>query len=176
MPSTAMNDTQSRALGSRGLDHQTAVAITDELLFKSTLEEFLARRDNRDPPELDWNSDGCTASPDNPSHFPFLPACYRHDFGYRNYKAQDRFKAGRARIDANFKHDLNHQCEYDAIEVEAEPVGDIGAGRGKCKALANAYYAAVRLLGGLAIKRDEHGLVKEYEDALAAYNDAVRNA
>jgi hypothetical protein len=35
--------------------------------------------------------------------YPFEPGCQRHDFGYRNYKAQGRFTdANKLRIDDNF--------------------------------------------------------------------------
>lgn len=78
--------------------------VTDQLLFSSTLPQFEARRNAKDPPSLDWSSDGCTSSPDNPFGFPFLPACHRHDFGYQNYRIQKRFtKAAKAKIDSNFK-------------------------------------------------------------------------
>ena len=83
---------------------QTASTITDQLLFQSTLPQFTAKRNARDPPTLDWASDGCSSSPDNPFGFPFVPACHRHDFGYRNYKVQARFTdANRLKIDDNFK-------------------------------------------------------------------------
>ncbi len=37
---------------------------------------------------FDWSTDYCSWSPDNPFGFPFELSCARHDFGYRNYKAQ----------------------------------------------------------------------------------------
>lgn len=83
---------------------QGSTAVTDQLLFSITLPAFTARRNARDPPDLDWSSDGCSSSPDNPFGFPFTPACDRHDFGYRNYKRQSRFtESNRLRIDDNFK-------------------------------------------------------------------------
>lgn len=82
----------------------TANQITDQYLFSITLPAFTVHRNARDPPTLIWDSDGCSSSPDNPFGFPFVPACHRHDFGYRNYKAQNRFTdAGKAKIDSNFK-------------------------------------------------------------------------
>lgn len=88
------------SLGTR----QTAIQITDQYLFSITLPAFTARRNARDPPSLIWDSDGCSSSPDNPFGFPFTPACHRHDFGYRNYKSQQRFTAaGKLKIDNNFK-------------------------------------------------------------------------
>jgi hypothetical protein len=85
---------------------QDVDAITDQLLFEYTLPEFITHRNAKDPATLDWTSDGCTSSPDNPFGFPFVPACNRHDFGYTNYRAQDRFtKSAKAKIDTNFKNE-----------------------------------------------------------------------
>ena len=36
---------------------------------------------------FDWSTDYCSSSPDNPLGFNFTLSCWRHDFGYRNYKA-----------------------------------------------------------------------------------------
>lgn len=58
----------------------------DEYLFNMTLESFITLRDKRHPSYFFWESDGCSQSPDAPFGFPFLPACYRHDFGYDQYK------------------------------------------------------------------------------------------
>lgn len=78
--------------------------VTDELIFSISLPAFLTRRAARDPPTLDWSSDSCSSSPNNPFGFPFDPACQRHDFGYRNYKAQSRFtQPNKLRIDNKFK-------------------------------------------------------------------------
>lgn len=58
----------------------------DDYLFNMTLESFITLRDQRYPSYFFWESDGCSQSPDAPFGFPFLPACYRHDFGYDQYK------------------------------------------------------------------------------------------
>ena len=85
---------------------QSITSVTDQLLFSITLPAFTSRRNAKNPPNLDWSSDGCSSSPDNPFGFPFVPACHRHDFGYRNYKAQNRFtSSGRLKIDGNFKEE-----------------------------------------------------------------------
>jgi len=64
-----------------------------------------------------------------------LNSCYRHDFGYRNYKAQSRFTdANKLRIDNNFKSDLYNQCQS-----ESSP--------SICEGTADVYYAAVRAFG-----------------------------
>ncbi|RGP61085.1 phospholipase a2 [Fusarium longipes] len=145
---------------------QSANTVTDQLLFSLTLPQFTARRNARDPPTLDWTSDGCTSSPDNPFNFPFVPACNRHDFGYQNYRAQSRFTvSAKARIDSNFKTDLYYQCQSSSAA-------------GVCRALADVYYAAVRAFGGddaTPGKRDE-ALVKEYEKKVEIYNKLVEEA
>jgi len=110
-----------------------APAVTDEYLFATPLADFgaiRARQPHAD--QLDWSSDGCTWSPDNPFGFRFRPACHRHDFGYRNYKRQSRFTEGaRLAIDDLFKADLYHQC----------------GGNWACDRTADLYYAAVREFG-----------------------------
>ncbi|SEQ53991.1 phospholipase A2 [Lentzea xinjiangensis] len=110
------------------------VAVTDEYLYAKSIGEFTALRAQQPhAAELDWSSDGCSYSPDNPFGFKFLPTCHRHDFGYRNYKRQSRFtEENRLRIDDNFKSDMYHQC----------------GGNWACKRTADLYYAAVREFGG----------------------------
>lgn len=118
-------------------------AETDRLLFEASIGDFLAARDAQSPAGLDWSTDGCTSAPDDPFGFDFLPSCYRHDFGYRNYKAQNRFSdAGKSSIDRNFKDDL-----YDQCASEDEDAQDI------CEFTADVYYEAVVLFG----KRDLRG-------------------
>lgn len=58
----------------------------DQYLFNMTLESFITLRDERYPSYFWWESDGCSQSSDRPFGFEFLPACYRHDFGYDQYK------------------------------------------------------------------------------------------
>ncbi|KAJ6785525.1 hypothetical protein PWT90_03816 [Aphanocladium album] len=155
---------------------ETKEQLTDRYLFSTALPTFLQYRAQQNPNTVDWSSDGCSSSPDNPFGFPFEPACQRHDFGYRNFKAQNRFDSGgRSRIDSNFKTDLNFQCE----KVSA---------KGSCRALANVYYAAVRMFGGFA-KRDEDSsaaldvaaeesaedLIAQYYSALQEYRQAVKD-
>lgn len=84
---------------------------------------------------FDWSTDYCSSSPDNPLGFDFTLSCYRHDFGYRNYKRQSRFnETTRLRIDNNFKSDMYKQCGTNWA----------------CKRTADLYYAAVREFGGTA--------------------------
>jgi hypothetical protein len=108
-------------------------AVTDTYVFHTSLSSFVQTR-NAKPynGQLDWSSDGCSNSPDNPFGFNFLPACYRHDFGYRNYKKQSRFtEPNRKTIDDNFYTDLKNIC----------------GGNIACKGTAWTYYQAVRKFG-----------------------------
>ncbi|KAK4243898.1 secretory phospholipase [Corynascus novoguineensis] len=141
----------STSLAQRASDAQ----ITDQYLFDITLPAFTTKRNAKDPASLDWTSDGCSKSPDNPFGFPFVPACHRHDFGYRNYKKQNRFTDdGKLSIDNNFKDDA----------------------KGACEALAEVYYSAVRAFGRSKQGKRDDDLIKEYEEKVALYNQAVAEA
>ncbi|TDC66591.1 phospholipase [Streptomyces hainanensis] len=85
---------------------------------------------------FDWSTDYCSSSPDNPFGFPFQTACARHDFGYRNYKAQGTFDANKSRLDNAFYSDLQRVCDNYS-----------GASGASCDALAWTYYQAVRAFG-----------------------------
>jgi hypothetical protein len=85
---------------------------------------------------FDRSTDLCTAAPANPLGFRFESACVRHDFGYRNYKAAQRFPENKDRIDAAFDFDLTQVCDTYPTEVQDA-----------CYALASAYYEAVRIFG-----------------------------
>ncbi|RYN29389.1 hypothetical protein AA0115_g5178 [Alternaria tenuissima] len=108
--------------------------VTDSYMFDISIDEFITNRNTKNPPELDWSSNGCTASPDNPFGFDFINSCYRHDFGYRNFKAQNRFEANKARIDDKFKTDMFNQCANESA-------------KGPCEATATLYYEAVKAFG-----------------------------
>lgn len=86
--------------------------------------------------DFDWSTDLCTWAPDNPLGFSFERSCVRHDFGYRNYKAAQRFPENKDRLDSAFYEDLKRVCAgYDAV---LQP---------PCYALALAYYEATRIFG-----------------------------
>jgi len=90
---------------------ETDREATDRLLFQTDIDTFLNDRAAQNPNTLDWSSDGCTDSPDNPGGFDFLPSCQRHDFGYRNYKKQGRFTDdNRLMVDDDFKKDMHNKC------------------------------------------------------------------
>ena len=108
-------------------------STTDNYLFSQSLSQFTSTRAARPyANQLDWSSDACSNSPDNPFGFNFTRACHRHDFGYRNYKRQGRFtESNRLSIDNRFKSDLYTIC---------------GTHWG-CRRTADVYYAAVRQFG-----------------------------
>lgn len=107
--------------------------VTDQYLFEVSLEEFVQIRESRPHPnELDWSSDACSYSPDEPLGYEFTESCLRHDFGYRNYERQGRFtEDNRLRIDNNFRADMYSACAGDTA----------------CERAADVYYFAVRQFG-----------------------------
>jgi hypothetical protein len=91
---------------------------------------------------FDWSTDYCSSSPDNPLGFNFSLSCYRHDFGYRNYKAMGRFSANKSRLDSAFYADLKRVCATYNVVV-----------RPACYSLAWTYYEAVNVFGSVAAVR-----------------------
>ena len=118
---------------SAALDPAQLRQVTDQYIHSTSLNSFQnVRAQQPYGDQLDWGSDGCSNSPDNPFGFNFVKACYRHDFGYRNYKRQSRFtEPNRLTIDNKFKSDLYEICN----------------GNWACNRTADVYYAAVRQFG-----------------------------
>lgn len=98
------------AVASPVVTGETPEEITDRYLYKTPLADFVKLRDEQNPSNLDWSSDGCSKSVDNPFGFPFLPACQRHDFGYGNYRVQNRYNA-----ESRYLVDDNFLTEYVAV-------------------------------------------------------------
>ena len=119
---------------SAALDPTQLRQVTDSYLFSYSLSSFQTARSQQPyAGQLDWSSDGCSNSPDNPFGFNFVRACHRHDFGYRNYKKQGRFtETTRLTLDNKFKNDLYTICN----------------GNWACNRTADVYYSAVRQFGG----------------------------
>jgi hypothetical protein len=88
---------------------------------------------------FDWSTDYCSASPDQPLGFDFRLSCYRHDFGYRNYKDVNAFPANKSRLDDAFYADLKRKCATYNVFV-----------RPACNSLAWSYYQAVKTFGGVS--------------------------
>ncbi|CAN8105182.1 unnamed protein product [Discula destructiva] len=154
---------------SRFVSKRDDVTTTDAYLFSISLSDFVSYRDSQNPATLNWASDGCTDSPDNPLGFDYEPACYRHDFGYTNYRLQGRFtESAKESIDSNFLSDLKTQCDDESVFL-----------RGLCDALAEVYYTAVKAFGGddaAPGKRGNSNLVAEYDAKLAHYDALVAEA
>lgn len=106
---------------------------------------------------LNWSTDFCSNSPDNPFGFDFKLSCWRHDFGYRNYKEMARFSANKSRLDSAFYEDLKRRCARYHWSV-----------RSACYSLAWTYYQAVRNFGSIVVtaadlKRAKDLLPAEYQ-------------
>jgi hypothetical protein len=94
--------------------------------------------------DLDWSTDYCSASPDNPLGFEFETPCARHDFGYRNYKILGTFPSNKVRIDNAFHEDLLRVCD-----IYSAPL------RTACDSLAWTYYQAVKIFGSLTVSKQQ---------------------
>ncbi|RJQ82921.1 phospholipase [Pseudonocardiaceae bacterium YIM PH 21723] len=127
--------TAQAAASPQALSPQALRSVTDGYLLSTTLGDFDRLSNEKPyPDQLDWTNDGCTAAPDHPWGYDFVPACKRHDFGYANYKRQGRFsETTRLVIDDQFKADMFQTC------------GD----RSLCRSTAEIYYQAVRKFGGI---------------------------
>jgi hypothetical protein len=110
---------------------------------------------------LDWSTDYCSASPDQPLGFDFRIPCWRHDFGYRNYKAVGRFPANKDHVDSAFYFDLKAKCATYSVIV-----------RPACYSLAWTYYEAVHNFGSIAVTQDQLNRAAAYKAALQ--RDAAR--
>jgi hypothetical protein len=92
---------------------------------------------------FDWSTDYCSNSPDQPLGFDFRMSCWRHDFGYRNYKAVGQFPSNKDHVDGAFYADLKRKCATYNFFVRAS-----------CYSLAWTYYEAVHLFGNLSVDPD----------------------
>jgi hypothetical protein len=88
---------------------------------------------------FDWSTDYCSNSPDQPLGFDFRLPCWRHDVGYRNYKAVGAFSTNKPRIDDSLYFDLKATCATYNVFV-----------RPACNSLAWTYYQAVKTFGSLS--------------------------
>ena len=104
---------------------------------------------------LDWSTDYCSDSPDEPLGFDFRMPCWRHDFGYRNYKHLGQFSANKAHVDSAFYFDLKAKCARYPVVV-----------RPACYSLAWTYYQAVRDFGAVVVRQDELNRAAAYKTAL----------
>ena len=129
----------------------------------ASYSDWYTARQNRAPWAgygFDWSTDYCSASPDQPLGFDFRLSCWRHDFGYRNYKAAGAFPANKAHVDDALYADLKRKCtEYNTFV------------RPSCYSLAWTYYEAVHNFGNLAVSQadlDRAATLKAQGEAQAA--------
>jgi hypothetical protein len=85
---------------------------------------------------LDWQTNFCTLSPDQPAGYDFRTPCRRHDFGYGNFTRLNVFSQYKSRADNSFLADLNRKCDTYAVVL-----------RPPCYGLATLYYEAVVIFG-----------------------------
>jgi hypothetical protein len=104
---------------------------------------------------LDWSTDYCSASPDQPLGFDFRMPCWRHDFGYRNYKHIGQFPANKDHVDNGFYFDLKAKCATYNVVV-----------RPACYSLAWTYYEAVHTFGSLVVTKAQLDQAAAYKAAL----------
>ncbi|KAI1845906.1 hypothetical protein JX265_011198 [Neoarthrinium moseri] len=135
----------------------------DRWLFHTPISEFYAQMQKVwwNPPSswngIDWvhnskyvQDDQCSVpqkyidqfninDKNKPRGYNFLQSCYRHDFGYANYRKEGRFtEDNRGKIDGNFHDDMKDVCNKEGNIIK----------KTECLAIAEVYYRAVRLGGG----------------------------
>jgi hypothetical protein len=112
-------------------------AITDEILFSWTIDQFKQAVLRKTPPELVWDRlDGCTGVFD----FGFTDSCNRHDFGFANYRKQNRLCPGpKRKLDDLLCKDMKNYCDrkYRGLRKTLQ--------RWTCNKAAQTYCAGVRL-------------------------------
>ncbi|MEO6989337.1 MAG: phospholipase [Aquihabitans sp.] len=122
---------------------QPSKKATVDSYFNKSMASFQTSKKSK-PAGLNWTDDGCSSpTGDKPGGYNFLPACQRHDFGYRNYgKGSIRANptdAQRLTVDSRFLADMRAECAKYT-----------GAKNTTCRGFASTYYSAVRLAGGKA--------------------------
>ena len=112
---------------------------------------------------LDWSTDYCSDSPDEPLGFDFRLPCARRDFGYRNYKAVGLFPGNKDRVDSAFYFDLKVKCGTYSWLV-----------RPACDSLAWTYYQAVHAFGSLVVSQATLNRAAAYKAALVRQQAQAR--
>jgi hypothetical protein len=88
------------------------VTVTDFLVFKASMSQFQYERRLRVlDDQVSWGATLCDRALKDPL-YDFKPACQRREFGYQNFKRQDRFSDGKQqRTDDKFRDDLKDVCK-----------------------------------------------------------------
>lgn len=109
---------------------------TMKKVHKSSMSKFLKHRKAKYC-GFNYSTDGCSWSPDTGPAFDFRYSCWRHDFGYRNYKKFKIFtKKNKKVIDDKFLSDTKAHCSKRALPLK--PL---------CYRNAYIYYGFVRKFG-----------------------------
>ncbi|BFO22210.1 phospholipase [Streptomyces sp. KM77-8] len=116
-------------------------ALTQHLQGKAAIKKY----------RFDWGTDYCSGAPEKiAGGYNFTFSCYRHDFGYRNYKktvGKKAFKKShKARIDKAFYTDMKSAC---GAKFWADPYTPSQRKKLKaaCLKTAKKYYEAVVAVG-----------------------------
>ncbi|MEU1009648.1 phospholipase A2 [Streptomyces sp. NPDC005890] len=117
-------------------------AMNQHMAHKQAIEKY----------KFNWKTDYCTDSPDTlPGGYNFKMACWRHDFGYRNYKGligNYYFKKNghKKRVDKALLRDLYTACDYKPW-ADPLPASERKRLRAACRKTAEKYYGAVSAAG-----------------------------
>ncbi|WP_051789709.1 MULTISPECIES: phospholipase A2 [unclassified Streptomyces] len=117
-------------------------AMNQHMAHKQAIEKY----------KFNWKTDYCTDSPDTlPGGYDFKMACWRHDFGYRNYKGligNYYFKKNghKKRVDKALLRDLYSACDYKPW-ADPLPASERKRLRAACRKTAEKYYGAVSAAG-----------------------------
>lgn len=71
LPATAL----ALPVEGRQIDRQVLSSLTTQYIFDMAVGQFMTLRETQNPTALDWTSDGCSDSPDNPLGFDFVRTC-----------------------------------------------------------------------------------------------------
>ncbi|WP_239146541.1 phospholipase A2 [Streptomyces sp. SID10815] len=115
------------------------------------MNQHLAHKQAIDKYKFSWKTDYCTSSPDTlPGGYNFKMACWRHDFGYRNYKSlvgNYYFKKDhKKRVDKALLRDLYSACDYRPW-ADPYPASQRARLKAACRKTARTYYGAVSAAG-----------------------------
>ncbi|MFI9806271.1 phospholipase A2 [Streptomyces sp. NPDC052301] len=132
---------KSLTLDSNASSQKWSEALTLHLQHKKAIEQY----------KFNWHTDYCTYSPDTlPGGYTFKWGCYRHDFGYRNYKSlvgNYYFKRDhKLRIDKALLRDLKGACNWKPW-ADPYPPAQRKQLKNACLKTAQKYYDAVRAAG-----------------------------
>lgn len=122
----------------KGVAEPVCSAGRMKVIYKASMSKFLDYRKHRDcTPNFKWSTDGCSGMPDTGVAFDFRRPCWRHDFGYRNYKKFHIFtKANKSVIDDKFLSDMKAHCSTRSILLKTS-----------CYETAYIYYWGARRIG-----------------------------